>query len=65
MVEKDQQDPHCPWFLTAVTAPLETQSTEAGKVAVLKVLYLFSILEFNWIDPYYKEANSGLDKSEN
>lgn len=41
VVEKDQQDPHCPWFLTAVTAPLETQLTEAGKVSVLKVVYLF------------------------
>ena len=27
VVEKDQQLPHAPWFLTAVTAPLATQST--------------------------------------
>jgi len=30
VVENDQHDPHCPWFLTGVTAPLALQSTEAG-----------------------------------
>ena len=31
MVEKDQQDPHCPWFLTGVTAPLVVQSIDSGR----------------------------------
>ena len=26
----DQQEPHCPWFLTGVTAPLFRQSTVAS-----------------------------------
>lgn len=26
----DQQDPHCPWFLTGVTYPFFLQSTDAG-----------------------------------
>jgi hypothetical protein len=30
VVENDQHDPHCPWFLIGVTAPLALQSTEAG-----------------------------------
>jgi hypothetical protein len=30
VVENDQHDPHCPWFLTGVTAPLALQSIEAG-----------------------------------
>ena len=32
VAEKDQQDPHCPWSLTGVTAPEVRQSTESGKV---------------------------------
>jgi len=27
VAEKAQHDPHCPWFLTAVTFPWATQST--------------------------------------
>merc|ERR1712048_202766 len=30
VVENAQQEPHWPWFLTGVTAPLDTQSTEAA-----------------------------------
>merc|ERR1719158_999805 len=33
VVEKDQQLPHCPWFLTGVTAPFATQSTESQVAA--------------------------------
>jgi len=33
VVENDQHDPHCPWFLTGVTAPWALQSTEAGKAS--------------------------------
>ena len=29
VAEKAQHDPHCPWFLTALTAPLDLQSTES------------------------------------
>ncbi|CAN7982259.1 unnamed protein product, partial [Ixodes pacificus] len=29
---KAQQDPHCPWFLTGVTAPLVLQSTVLGRL---------------------------------
>jgi len=31
VVENAQHEPHCPWFLTGVTAPAVTQSTDAGK----------------------------------
>jgi len=31
VVEKAQHEPHCPWFLTPVTAPAVTQLTVAGK----------------------------------
>merc|ERR1739838_1014683 len=30
VVEKAQQEPHCPWFFTAVTQPLVRQSTVSG-----------------------------------
>ena len=30
VVEKDQQDPHWPWFFTGVTAPFSLQSTFLG-----------------------------------
>merc|ERR1719223_1966468 len=33
VVENDQQEPHCPWFFTGVTAPFETQSTESASGA--------------------------------
>merc|ERR1719223_2425792 len=29
-----QQDPHCPWFLTDVTAPLVRQSIASGRAEV-------------------------------
>jgi len=32
VVENAQHDPHDPWFLTAVTAPFDLQSTVAGPV---------------------------------
>merc|ERR1712156_221305 len=38
VVENDQQEPQEPWFLTPVTAPLATQSTESSSVGV-KVPY--------------------------
>ena len=31
VVEKDQHEPHCPWFLMGVTAPLVRQSTVVGR----------------------------------
>ena len=30
VAENDQQDPHWPWFLIGVTAPLVLQSIESG-----------------------------------
>merc|ERR1711908_128663 len=33
VVEKAQHDPHCPWFLTGVTAPLDLQSTVASRLS--------------------------------
>jgi len=38
VVEKAQHDPHCPWFLTGVTAPAVTQLTEAGKALISSVV---------------------------
>jgi len=40
VVEKDQHEPQCPWFLTGVTAPLVTQLTlsvslESSKISTL------------------------------
>ena len=34
VAEKAQHDPHCPWFLTALTAPLVLQSMEVGRSTV-------------------------------
>ena len=34
MVLKAQQEPHCSWFFTGVTAPFDTQSTLLGAVAL-------------------------------
>ena len=34
MAEKAQHDPHCPWFLTGLTAPLVLQSTDVGRSTV-------------------------------
>ena len=31
---KAQHDPHCPWFITGVTAPFVRQSTDAGGAGV-------------------------------
>ena len=33
VVEKDQHEPHEPWFLTAVTASAVTQSTASGRAS--------------------------------
>merc|ERR1712190_146481 len=33
VVENDQHEPHCPWFLTGVTAPLVVQSTASAKAS--------------------------------
>jgi len=35
VAEKDQHDPHWPWFLIGVTAPLVLQSTESGAWALI------------------------------
>jgi hypothetical protein len=39
--EKDQQEPHWPWFLTGVTAPLALQSTERGKPTLAEIKNIF------------------------
>ena len=33
VVEKVQQEPHCPWFLIGVTTFLSRQSTEEGRLS--------------------------------
>lgn len=40
VAENDQHDPQDPWSLTGVTAPEFLQSTEAGSLAMGKVLML-------------------------
>jgi len=61
-VEKAQQDPHCPWFLTAWTAPLVTQltsPTDSGNEAT-------GALDFyGATDIRYVVLNSSLVKSVN
>merc|ERR1712227_291679 len=42
VVEKAQHDPHCPWFLTGVTAPLVLQSTSSAKLDSSRILTFFS-----------------------
>ena len=37
VVENDQQEPHWPWFLMGVTAPLVTQSTVVGRAEASRV----------------------------
>ena len=44
VVLKAQHEPHCSWFLTGVTAPLATQSTLAGTVALEYLKGLLSSL---------------------
>merc|ERR1712227_452595 len=39
VVEKAQHDPHCPWFLTGVTAPLVLQSTDCWRSEVSSSSY--------------------------
>jgi len=38
VVEKVQQDPHYPWFLTGDTAPLSLQSTVSGAAVTLYIV---------------------------
>merc|ERR1719446_881437 len=42
VVEKAQHEPHCPWFLTGVTAPLVTQSTESARLDSSRIWMFFS-----------------------
>jgi len=41
VAEKDQHAPHCPWFLTAETSPLDLQSTEDGRASVFNSSTLY------------------------
>ena len=65
MVLKDQQEPHYCWFLIGVTAPLVTQSTEAGKDVSGNTTSYLSCLPLKINYPFCKAANSWLVRSEN
>jgi len=38
VAEKAQHDPHCPWFLTGLTAPWFLQSYEDGMLTVSRMV---------------------------
>jgi len=61
--ENDQHDPHYPWFLTGVTAPLVLQSIDAGIDDSSNYSYLNSVFLCNWF--FYNALNSKFDKSAN
>merc|ERR1719253_739619 len=42
VVENDQHEPHCPWFLTGVTAPLVLQSIGPAAASTSRILVLSS-----------------------
>jgi len=60
-VEKAQQDPHCPWFLTAWTFPWVTQLTSPTEDEAVKTSDE-DLVPFN---PRYLEVNSSLVISAN
>ena len=43
VAEKAQHDPHCPWFLTGLTAPLVLQSMEVGMLTVSRTVGSISV----------------------
>jgi len=43
--EKAQQEPHCPWFLTALTAPLVLQSTAPLRLSSERTTIFFSLVD--------------------
>jgi hypothetical protein len=63
VVENDQHDPHCPWFLIGVTAPCVLQSTDVGSAWNWcdSTFWVFGLLlDFN---PSYNSENSKAVKS--
>ena len=59
--EKDQQEPHCPWSLTSVTAPWVLQSTETGGAALagsMKKEPSPDLVKFLPLKPFMMETNS-------
>ena len=48
VVEKAQHDPHCPWSLTGVTAPLVLQSRESARFSVSRTLAALTSLFLSW-----------------
>jgi len=61
--EKAQQEPHDPWFLTALTAPLVLQSAEAERLSV-ESSSTFNSLVLSYGEVYIA-ANSAEVKSAN
>ena len=51
VAEKAQHDPHCPWFLTALTAPLFLQSTEVARLVVSRTVGSISVTFFGALYP--------------
>merc|ERR1719154_698735 len=69
VVEKAQQEPHCPWFFTAVTMPLVRQSMVSSRAAAtsessLAKVPVASILS-DCLNPFIFEDTSVLSISEN
>ncbi len=58
MAEKAQHDPHSPWSLTGVTAPLSVQSTDSGRslIGTWEPVH-FVVLLTDWERPVYLAAN--------
>jgi len=68
VVEKAQHEPHCPWFLTGVTAPLVYQSTDSGRLSVGACfpVQLLVACEFSlYSKPRYLDLNYYVVKSAN
>jgi len=63
-VEKAQHDPHCPWFLTAETAPLAFQSMESAWLSCPRMNLWFFYSPYTLV-PVYRALNSSVVKSEN
>ena len=64
VVEKAQHDPHCPWFLTPVTAPYYLQSTLDLKLSVERFSSFLTLLALG-LYPRQSLLNSDGVRSEN
>jgi len=68
VVENDQHEPHCPWFLIGVTAPLALQSNDDGYSLSFPASITVSSATSNsgcGIKHPFKAPNSSDDKSAN